>query len=285
MQPVPADLLRGVVNRALAVASLEREHRRRAALGTGMPDLGMVGESQAIVAVRRQIGARGPHRRQRDHRGRERHRQGGRRAGAPRRQPRARPGVRGRSTARRSPRRCSRASCSATSAAPSPAPSSSRRGCFEHANGGTLFLDEIGELPLGAAGQAAARPAGAGDRAGRRHAARSRSTCASSARPTATSSELMRDGHVPRGPLLPPDRDRPRICRRCASAHGDAVLLAKHFLAQHRRAAPPADDGFTADALRSVDALPLARQRPRAREHGQARGHHGVGTADQRPTP
>ena len=65
------------------------------------------------------------------------------------------------STAPPSPRRCSRASCSATSAAPSPAPTRDSTGLFEVADGGTLFLDEIGELPLRAAGQAAARAAGA----------------------------------------------------------------------------------------------------------------------------
>ena len=32
-----------------------------------------------------------------------------------------------------------------------------RKGRFEHANGGTLFLDEVGDMPLHAAGQAAAR--------------------------------------------------------------------------------------------------------------------------------
>ena len=36
-----------------------------------------------------------------------------------------------------------------------------KKGLFEEASGGTLFLDEIGELPLGAAGEAPARAAGA----------------------------------------------------------------------------------------------------------------------------
>ena len=45
-------------------------------------------------------------------------------------------------------------------------------------HGGTLFLDEIGELPLDAAGEAAARAAGAGVRARRRHADDAASTCA-----------------------------------------------------------------------------------------------------------
>ena len=52
------------------------------------------------------------------------------------------------------------------------------RGRFELADGGTLFLDEIGDLPKSHAGQAAARPAGTGLRAARRHRERSGWTCA-----------------------------------------------------------------------------------------------------------
>ena len=51
-------------------------------------------------------------------------------------------------------------------------------GLFEQADGGTLFLDEIGDMPLGAAGQAAARAGAEGEvvRVGGREAIRS--TCA-----------------------------------------------------------------------------------------------------------
>ena len=99
---------------------------------------------------------------------------------------RAAPSASWRSTARRFPRPCSRASCSATRRAPSPARPSRRIGKIETANRGTLLLDEIGDLPLRAAGEAAALPAGARDRARRRARRRSRSTCASSARRTRT---------------------------------------------------------------------------------------------------
>ena len=57
-----------------------------------------------------------------------------------------------------------------------------KEGRFERADGGTLFLDEIGEMPLAAAGEAAARPPGRRDRARRRQRADAASTCASSPR-------------------------------------------------------------------------------------------------------
>ena len=51
-----------------------------------------------------------------------------------------------------------------------------RDGKFKLADGGTLFLDEIGDMPLGAAAQAAARAAGGRDRAARLQQGRCRST-------------------------------------------------------------------------------------------------------------
>ncbi len=60
------------------------------------------------------------------------------------------------------------------------------KGLFQAAEGGTLFLDEIGDMPCAAAGQAAARAAGEAGASGRLGGSRSRSTCASSRRRTAT---------------------------------------------------------------------------------------------------
>ena len=79
-------------------------------------------------------------------------------------------------------------------------------GRFELADGGTLFLDEIGELPLDVAGQAAARPRRSARSSGWAAPARSRWTCALIA---ATNRDLGGAGagrHVPRGPVLPPQR-------------------------------------------------------------------------------
>ena len=59
----------------------------------------------------------------------------------------------------------------------------------------------------GAAGQAAALPAGARGRAGRRPRARSRSTCASSAPPTRTCAAMIATRRVPRRPVLPHQRE------------------------------------------------------------------------------
>ena len=109
-------------------------------------------------------------------------------------------------------------------------------GLFVEADGGTIFLDEIGELPPRAAGQAAARAAGARGPAARRDAQPRRSTCASSPRPTGTWRQRLASGafredlyyrlnvvHI----QLPPLRERAE----------DILPLAEHFLAQLRGAA------------------------------------------------
>ena len=249
MQPVPADLLRGVVNRALAVASLEREHRRRAALGTGMPDLGMVGESQAIVAVRRQIGRVAPTDVSviiggESGTGKE---------------------VAARALHAGSPRRGRRFVPINCAAIPEPLLESElfghERGAFtgavkqspgriEHANGGTLFLDEIGDLPVGLQAKLLRfLQERVIERIGGRREipVDVRVVCATHR----DLSELMREGRF-REDLyyrlaeislhLPPLRER----------DGDAVLMAKRFLAQyagqHRQ-----PNGYTADALEAID--------------------------------
>ena len=93
-----------------------------------------------------------------------------------------------------------------------------RAGRFELADGGTLFLDEIGDIPLRAAGQAPARPAGARVRARRRH---ERTRKVDVRIVAATNRDLEADvprRALPRGPLLPPQRRSRSTCRRCASA-------------------------------------------------------------------
>ena len=79
-----------------------------------------------------------------------------------------------------------------------------RKGRFEHANGGTLFLDEVGDMPLTLAGQAAAR---AGEPGGLPHR---QQRADQGQRPPAVGDQPRpgggrRGGHVPPGPVLPPE--------------------------------------------------------------------------------
>ena len=148
------------------------------------------------------------------------------------------------------------------------------RGLFAAADGGTLFLDEIGELSARAAGQAAARAAGAQGQA--RSAAPTRREV--DVRVVAATNRDL-EAEVERGALpratsttgsnviqlhLPPLRAR----------REDIPLLAEHFLAQARRRARPPDRRHRArraDA-RSCD-YDYPGQRARAGEPDRARGH------------
>ena len=92
-----------------------------------------------------------------------------------------------------------------------------REGRFELADGGTLFLDEIGEMTPERAGQAAARPAGASVHAARRYA-HDHGGRAHHRRDEPRPGEGGRRRQLPRGPLLPAERDPAARSRRCASA-------------------------------------------------------------------
>ena len=83
----------------------------------------------------------------------------------------------------------------------------------------------------GDAAQAAARAAGARVRARRRRGDASRSTCASSRPPTATSRSEVADGPLPRGPLLPPARR--------ADHHAAAARAQRRHPAPGRRTSSP----------------------------------------------
>ena len=183
-------------------------------------------QSPAMQRVLRPGSSRRRHRRVGAHHRRERHRQGAGRARAPRAQPRGAPARSSRSTAPRCPRRCSRASCSATRAAPSPTPRQRARACSRRRTAARSSSTRSASMPLGAAAEAPARAAGAHGPPGRRRPPRSRSTCASSPRPTAISRRAVEE-----------KRFREDLYYRINVVHVDAAAAAR---ARQRRPAPRA---------------------------------------------
>jgi CheY-like chemotaxis protein len=125
-----------------------------------------------------------------------------------------------------------------------------RIGRFEQANGGTVFLDEIGEISPGAAGQAAARAAGADVRAGRqRRDDQDRRALDRRDQPRPGPGRPRRQ--VPRGPVLPAQR----------RAHRDAAAApARPRLAAAGRALPASGSSWrTTRASRASPSGPATR--------------------------
>ncbi len=107
----------------------------------------------------------------------------------------------------------------------------SKPGRFELAAGGTLFLDEIGEIPIGDAGQAAARPPGERVRAGRRHQDHPRRRAPGRGhQPRPEEGEGL--GRLPRRPLLPAQRGAASRSPPCASGARDIPSLCRYFIAK-----------------------------------------------------
>ena len=245
-KPIDIDALGLIVARAFHVHALEAENRRladapRPARVLGGHDHRRARDAQGHAHDR----ARRRRRRVGDAARRERHRQGTARARAARCEPAHARARSSRSTARRSPRPCSKASCSGTKRAPSPARSRPPRARSSWPQGGTLFLDEIGDVPLPLAGQIAALPAGARDRADRRAQA-DRGRHSDRLRDASGCRRDGRRGALPRGSLLPPRRDRRAhpLARRTPGRRGAARAAFPHQIRQGDE--PPGARGLVA---------------------------------------
>ena len=148
-----------------------------------------------------------------------------------------------------------------------------RRGLVEEASGGTLFLDEIGDLPLAAAGQAAARPAGGrspaagGDGGAARGPPRRR-------RDAPRAAGARRPRRVPRRSLLPNRgaRGRAETPARAAAgpraAHRPRARRPRRAVAGRRRGARAAGAGPATRASSSPPSSRRSRSRRRARVIG-----------------
>ena len=226
--------------------------------------------------------AGGPDRRQRRPHRRERYRQGSRWRERCTRRAAARRAARSwRSIAPRSPRRCLKSELFGYERGAFTGAVKLTPGRIELADGGTLFLDEIGDLPLSLQAKLLRfLQERVIERIGGRReiAVDVRLVCATHR----DLPGLIARRQLPRGPLLPAERDRPapaaapRARRRRdpdgAPFHGPVRRL--------RRAAA---EGLYRRRPARPGRASLAGQRARAAEPGEARGDHGRRARGSRP--
>ena len=158
-------------------------------------------------------------------------------------------------------------------------------GKLETAHMGTVFLDEVGEMTLRMQGlllrfleTGELQKVGADGSGRHRQRARHRRDQPQPARHD-------RAGHVPRGPVLPPERHPHRRAAAARAPRGHsaarrAVPVAVRVgepIADHRRSSPARDEG--------AHRVLVAGQRPRARERHRAAGRDRAGRDDRARPP
>ena len=155
------------------------------------------------------------------------------------------------------------------------------KGRFEMAHKGTIFLDEIGEMTLGTQKKLLrVLQEKEFERVGGTRADEGRLPVIA-----ATNKNLLHEverGLVPRGPLLPAERDHDlhAAAARAQGRHPAAGGALPGQVPLYRRARRPR--GSREDAMAALLELRLAGQRPRAGARHSARRRHGPGQGNHR---
>ena len=280
-KPFEPELLGLTIDRAFRLHDLQQENRRLQSMRQPDALSGLITRDPEVLRVcrtdregrRRQRHRAGP--------GRERHRQGtaGPRACTSSR--RAATSDSSPSTVPRFPRTCWKANSSATRRARSPAPPRPTPGKIETADNGHADAGRNRRSAAGAAGQAAALPAGARHRA-RRRAAGDPGRCAHRLRHAPGPEGADQGGHASARISTtgwPKSSSRFRRCARASAMPRCSRMPSCSALPQEQNRGTMT---LRADAVRGDRGAPLARQRPRARELHQARGDHGRWQPDRR---
>ena len=136
----------------------------------------------------------------------------------------------------------------------------------------------------GHAGEAAARAAGARVRARSAAPRPSRSTSALIAATNKDMEKAIADGHVPRGPLLPPQRVHD-LRAAAARAEGRPAAAGRSLPREVLARARQGDQAHLDAGHRHAHGVSLAGQRPRAGERARARGARVRRRGHSRPSP